>query len=301
MNSVETKPSAEAGHWGKDIRSDLHVAFEASDGGGIEISLESRVAPYYGQAILDQARAVLAALGVEHARVAIHDEGALPFTIGARIEAAARRAGAGAGKHWLPEQHPLPPSSPKERLRRSRLYLPGSEPKYFINSALHVPDAVILDLTMPGRSGLEVLEEARRLRPKTPVLVLTAYPEAQFAVRSFKLGASGYLTKQSVSDELVTAIQRILAGGKYVTASLAERLAVSLGGTDDQAPHEALSNRELQVLRLIAVGKSIKETAAELALSEKTVATYRTRISEKAGLKTNVEIARYALKHGLVE
>jgi citrate lyase subunit beta/citryl-CoA lyase len=146
MNSVETKPSAEAGHWGKDIRSDLHVAFEASDGGGIEISLESRVAPYYGQAILDQARAVLAALGVEHARVAIHDEGALPFTIGARIEAAARRAGAGAGKHWLPEQHPLPPSSPKERLRRSRLYLPGSEPKYFINSALHVPDAVILDL-----------------------------------------------------------------------------------------------------------------------------------------------------------
>jgi citrate lyase subunit beta/citryl-CoA lyase len=146
MNSVETKPSAEAGHWGKDIRSDLHVAFEASDGGGIEISLESRVAPNYGQAILDQARAVLAALGVEHARVAIHDEGALPFTIGARIEAAARRAGAGAGKHWLPEQHPLPPSSPKERLRRSRLYLPGSEPKYFINSALHVPDAVILDL-----------------------------------------------------------------------------------------------------------------------------------------------------------
>ncbi|MFZ1917729.1 MAG: aldolase/citrate lyase family protein [Terriglobales bacterium] len=146
MNSVETKPLAEAGHWGKDIRSDLHVALEPRDSGGIEISLESRVAPYYGQAILDQARAVLAALGVEHARVAIHDEGALPFTIGARIEAAARRAGAGAGKHWLPEQHPLPLPSPKERLRRSRLYLPGSEPKYFINAALHGPDAVILDL-----------------------------------------------------------------------------------------------------------------------------------------------------------
>jgi citrate lyase subunit beta / citryl-CoA lyase len=146
MNSVETKPLTEAGHWGKDVRSDLHVAFEARDSGGIEISLESRVAPYYGQAILDQARAVLAELGVEHARVAIHDEGALPFTIGSRIEAAARRAGAGAGKHWLPEQHPLPPPSPKERLRRSRLYLPGSEPKYFINAALHAPDAVILDL-----------------------------------------------------------------------------------------------------------------------------------------------------------
>ena len=160
---------------------------------------------------------------------------------------------------------------------------------------------VLLDINMPGRSGLEVLAEAKRLRPKTPVLVLTAYPEEQFAIRSFKLGASGYLTKQSATDELVTAVQRILAGGKYITASLAERLAVSLGGNDDQAPHEALSNRELQVLRLIAVGKSIKETAAELALSEKTVATYRTRISEKAGLKTNVEIARYALKHGLVE
>ena len=162
-------------------------------------------------------------------------------------------------------------------------------------------DLVLLDINMPGRDGLEVLAEAKRLRPKTPVLVLTAYPEEQFALRSFKLGASGYLTKQSATDELITAVKRVLAGGKYVTASLAERLAVSLGGSDDQAPHEALSNRELQVLRLIAVGKSIKETAAEMALSEKTVATYRTRISEKAHLKTNVEIARYALKHGLVE
>jgi DNA-binding NarL/FixJ family response regulator len=162
-------------------------------------------------------------------------------------------------------------------------------------------DLVLLDINMPGRSGLEVLEEARRLRPKTPVLVLTAYPEAQFAIRSFKLGASGYLTKQSVSDELVTAVKRILAGGKYVTASLAERLASRLGDTGGQASHEALSNRELQVLRLIAVGKSMKEVADEMALSEKTVATYRTRISEKTGLKTNVEIARYALKQGLVE
>ncbi len=148
MNSVEASPSrsAEAGHWGTEIRSDLHVAFEARDLGGVEISLQSRVAPYYGGAILEQARAVLAELGVKHARVAIHDEGALPFTIGARIEAAARRAGAGQGKRWLPEQHPLPSPSPKERLRRSRLYLPGSEPKYFINAALHAPDAVILDL-----------------------------------------------------------------------------------------------------------------------------------------------------------
>jgi two-component system, NarL family, invasion response regulator UvrY len=162
-------------------------------------------------------------------------------------------------------------------------------------------DLVLLDINMPGRSGLEVLEEAKRFRSKTPVLVLTSYPEEQFALRAFKLGASGYITKLSASDELITAVQRVLAGGKYVTASLAERLASCVGDTGEQAPHEALSHRELQVLRMIAVGKSMKDVAEELALSEKTVATYRTRISEKAGLKTNVEIARYALKQGLVE
>ena len=162
-------------------------------------------------------------------------------------------------------------------------------------------DLVLLDINMPGRSGLEVLEQARRLRPQTPVLMLTSYPEEQFAIRSFKLGAAGYITKQSVSDELITAVKRVLAGGKYVTASLAERLASCIGETSEQSPHEALSHRELQVLRLIAVGKSMKDVAEELALSEKTVATYRTRIAEKIGLKTNVEIARYALKQGLVE
>jgi len=162
-------------------------------------------------------------------------------------------------------------------------------------------DLVLLDINMPGRSGLEVLAETTRLRPKTPVLVLTSYPEEQFALRALRLGASGYITKQSASDELITAVQRVLAGGKYVTGSLAERLACCLGDPCAQAPHEALSHRELQVLRLIAVGRSIKETASELALSEKTVATYRSRISEKTGLKTNVEIARYALKEGLVD
>jgi citrate lyase subunit beta / citryl-CoA lyase len=138
--------SAQAGHWGKGVRSDVHVVFEARDSGGVEISLESRVAPYYGTAIMDQTREVLAELGLKHARVAIHDEGALPFVIAARIEAAARRAGLALGKRSLPEQHPLPPPSQKDRLRRSRLYLPGSEPKYFINASLHAPDAVILDL-----------------------------------------------------------------------------------------------------------------------------------------------------------
>jgi citrate lyase subunit beta/citryl-CoA lyase len=145
---VETTPPrfAEAGHWGKEVRSDVHVAFEARDGGDVEISLESRVEPYYGSAILEQTREVLGELGVKHARVAIHDEGALPFVIAARIEAAARRAGVALGKRALPEPHPLREPSPKDRLRRSRLYLPGSEPKYYINASLHAPDAVILDL-----------------------------------------------------------------------------------------------------------------------------------------------------------
>lgn len=162
-------------------------------------------------------------------------------------------------------------------------------------------DLVLLDINMPGRSGLEVLAEAKRLQPKTPVLVLTSYPEEQFALRVFKLGAAGYMTKQAESDLILTAVQRVLAGGKYVSPSLAEQLASSLGDPNDQAPHETLSNRELEVLRLVALGKTLKEVAGELGLSEKTVATYRSRIAEKAGLKTTVEIARYALKQGLVE
>ena len=165
----------------------------------------------------------------------------------------------------------------------------------------HEFDLILLDINMPGRSGLDVLEEARRIRPKTPVLVLSAYPEEEFAVRAFKLGASGYLNKQSAFDELVAAVKKALAGGKYVTAALSEKLAGILGNEFEQAPHEALSTREFQVLRLVATGKTIKEIASELALSEKTVGVYRSRIAAKMGLSTNVDLARYALKHKLVE
>ena len=148
MTATETKSarSAEAGHWGKEIRSDLHVALEARDRGGLEITLESRVSAYYGDAIVAQTRQTLEQLGVKHAQVAVHDEGALPFVIAARIETAARRAGLAAGQKALPDKLPLPQPSARDRLRRSRLYLPGTEPKYFINAALHGPDAVILDL-----------------------------------------------------------------------------------------------------------------------------------------------------------
>ena len=162
-------------------------------------------------------------------------------------------------------------------------------------------DLVLLDINMPGRSGLEVLGDVRQLCPGAAVLVLSAYPEKEFAIRAFKLGAAGYLNKQSAFDELITAVKRVLGGGKYVTASLAEILAGGLGQKRGDAPHEALSNRELQVLRLIAAGKTLKEIAANLSLSEKTVGTYRLRIAQKMQLSSNVELTRYALQHQLVE
>ena len=137
---------AEVGHWGPDVRSDLHAAVEPCDSGGLAIALESRVEFCYGDSILAQARQVLESLGVRHAKVSIHDEGALPFVISARIETAVKRAGLGAGQKALPAQLPLPSPSARDRLRRSRLYLPGTEPKYFINALLHEPDAIILDL-----------------------------------------------------------------------------------------------------------------------------------------------------------
>lgn len=162
-------------------------------------------------------------------------------------------------------------------------------------------DLVLLDINIPGRNGFEVLSELRRLHPQTPVIVLTVYPEEEFALRAFKLGANAYLSKRSASEELIAAVQKALSGGKYITPSLAERLAEAVGDNAVQVPHENLTERELQVLRLVAMGKSTREIAAELNLSVKTIATYRARISEKAGLATNVEIARYAMQHHLVE
>ncbi|MGO9274158.1 MAG: aldolase/citrate lyase family protein [Terriglobia bacterium] len=145
-NHANSLRFAEAGHWGEDVRSDLNVTLDPRAAGGIEIEMESRVAPYYGKAIRVQARDVLETLGVANARVCIRDAGALPFVIAARLEAAVRRAGLGEGRRAVPERIVTPVASPRDRLRRSRLYLPGSEPKYYINAGLHGPDAVILDL-----------------------------------------------------------------------------------------------------------------------------------------------------------
>jgi two-component system invasion response regulator UvrY len=167
--------------------------------------------------------------------------------------------------------------------------------------ARHSWDMVLLDINMPGRSGIDVLQDLKQLYPKLPVIMLTAFPEKDFAVRAFKLGCSGYICKQSASDELMAAVRKALAGGRYVTPSLGEALAATAAGEPPAAAHETLSNRELQVLRDVALGKSLKEIAAELSLSEKTIGTYRSRIARKLGLGTNVELARYAMRHKLVD
>ena len=162
-------------------------------------------------------------------------------------------------------------------------------------------DIVLLDINMPGRSGLDALQDLQRLHPRLPVVLLSAFPEKDYAVRAFKLGASGYVSKQSASSELIRAIRKAFGGGRYITPSLAEALAATVAGETPALRHELLSNRELQVLRQVALGKTLKEIAAELCLSEKTIGTYRTRISQKLGLSTNVALARYALQHKLVE
>lgn len=163
------------------------------------------------------------------------------------------------------------------------------------------PALMLLDINLPGRSGLELLELARSRFPRVLVLVVSAYPEQEFAVRCLRLGAAGYLTKSSAPDELLTAVNRVLSGGHYLSSSLAARLATAVGGVDTTVPHDSLSRRELEVLGLLARGKSLKEISQDLHLSEKTVATYRARLGEKLGLSTNVELTRYAMRHGLAD
>lgn len=162
-------------------------------------------------------------------------------------------------------------------------------------------DLVIVDISMPGRSGLDLIRDIRGAKPELPVLVVSGYSEKDYAIRALKLGAAGYVSKQSAADVLVSAVRRVLSGGRYVSPALAELLAGSLSGAAVDGSHESLSNRELQVLKMIASGKTLKEIGADLALSEKTVATYRARISEKMGLPTNVDLTRYAMRHGLVD
>src|ERR1700739_277477 len=157
---------------------------------------------------------------------------------------------------------------------------------------------VLLDVSMHGRSGLDVLKEIRASASKVPVLVLSGHPEEQYALRVLKAGAAGYLVKESAPQELCRAVRKVLSGGKYITPTLAEQLAAEVQSSGRPA-HEALSNREYQVMLLIAAGKAPKEIGDELSLSVKTVATYRTRILEKLTLKNNAELMRYVMERGL--
>jgi two-component system, NarL family, invasion response regulator UvrY len=162
-------------------------------------------------------------------------------------------------------------------------------------------DLVLLDIAMPGKDGLETLKELKLEKPKLPVLVLSIYPEEQYAVRLLKAGAAGYLTKESAPDELIAAIRKVSQKGKYISPSLAEKLAFYLDADAEKPIYEMLSDREYKVMLMIASGKTVTEIADEMCLSVKTISTYRVRALNKMGLKNNAEFTYYALKHGLVD
>lgn len=162
-------------------------------------------------------------------------------------------------------------------------------------------DVVLLDVSMPDKNGIDTLKQLKKEYPKLPVLMLSMHPEEHYAIRALKAGASGYLTKQSAPEQLVTAIRQVASGKKYVSPSLAEELANAISDDSDKAPHEKLSDREYQTLCMIASGRTLSQIAAELKLSTKTVSVYRARLLEKMQLKNNAELTHYGLKNGLVE
>jgi DNA-binding NarL/FixJ family response regulator len=159
---------------------------------------------------------------------------------------------------------------------------------------------VILDISLPGRSGLELLGDLRKEKPDLRVLVLTVHPEDQYAVRAIRAGAAGFLTKESAPEKLIEAVRKIASGGRYVSAELAETLASALAGEAKGAPHERLSDREFEILKMLASGKTVSDVARELTLSVKTVSTHRTRILKKMGMKNNAELTSYAVRNHLV-
>ena len=162
-------------------------------------------------------------------------------------------------------------------------------------------DVVLLDISMPGRNGIEVLKQLKAERPRASVLILSMYSEEQYAMRALRAGASGYLTKESAPDELIEAIRRVSKGRKYISPSVAEKLAVNLEPGTEKPPHEILSDREYQVMCMIASGKTVKEIGDELQLSVKTISTYRSRILEKLDLRNNAALTHYAIQNRLVE
>ncbi|MBL7758750.1 MAG: response regulator transcription factor [Chitinophagaceae bacterium] len=159
---------------------------------------------------------------------------------------------------------------------------------------------VICDMNMPGRSGLDALSQIKQIAPQLPVLIMSMYPEDQYALRVLKSGASGYLGKETIHEHLIQAIQTVMLGKKFITPSVAEKLADAVRDNTDQEPHELLSDREFDVFKLLAAGRSVSEIAAQLSLSTTTVSTYRTRIMSKMNIRSNADLTRYALEHKLI-
>ncbi|MFC3230547.1 response regulator [Marinibaculum pumilum] len=162
-------------------------------------------------------------------------------------------------------------------------------------------DVAILDFNMPGRSGLDALSHIRALRPKLPVIILSMMPERDLALRAFRGGADGFVSKDSAAEEIVEAVRTVASGAKYVSAAVAELLAVGIAAPESQQPHEALSNREFQIMRMIASGHGTRQIADELSLSVNTIATYRRRVLEKLGLKNDADIIRHAIQYRLID
>ena len=161
--------------------------------------------------------------------------------------------------------------------------------------------AIILDMVMPGMSGLDILKQLKSEKPKLPILILSMYPDDQYAIRALRAGAAGYLTKNKAPKELILAIRQVCSGKRYITPAVAENLASCLDADPSKIPHGSLSDREYQVMRMIASGKSVKDIADGISLSVPTISTYRSRILEKMKMKNNAEITYYAIKHGLVD
>jgi len=180
-----------------------------------------------------------------------------------------------------------------EAIRGSSFQEAGSAEEALTRVRASSFDVVILDISLPGENGLDALKEIKQIQPNLPVLILSVYPEEEFAVRTLRAGAAGYVTKQSASTELVDAVRKVIGGGLYVTSALAERLAEDVQKGAAQVPHERLSNREYQVFRLLGHGKSVTQAADELSLSVQTVSTYRPRILQKMGMSSNADLVEY--------
>lgn len=223
----------------------------------------------------------------------------------AQASLSGRGTGAGMIRVLIADDHPLVRAGLKNVLREEAdmsVVGEASNGRELLDLIRKEPtDVVLIDISMPGRSGLDVLQEIKHDHPKLPVLVFSMHPEDRYAIRALRIGAAGYLTKESPPAELVKAIRKIVSGGKYVSPPLAEKLAIGLESASNRPLHENLSDREFQVMCMIATGKAVSEIAEELSLSISTVNTYRSRILDKMQMHTNAELTRYAIQNQLIE